>query len=266
MTTHEPAVLILEPSRLLQQAAARACLQRSVRAYAVTEIGRALSFVAKSKPIAILTARELPGLGGESLIAALKSSMYHRAIPIGLMTSDDVPAERGAVYRPDTIIRKTRDLTAAVLGFLIEYNVGRDPQQRGGDLPPSLLHARILLAEDSETMHRLISRHLHVAGAEVVVVENGADAVDVASRQNFDLILMDIEMPEMNGLDATRNLRGSGLEVPIVACTGDATEDLRRRASEAGFDDVIAKQAGAAAVVAKCAELLDRTACAKEST
>jgi CheY-like chemotaxis protein len=255
-TVTEPTVLIVEPSRLLGQAAAQACVRRGVRARMVPEIGKALSLIGKSKPTAILTAIELPGLSGASLIAALKCSMFFRAIPIGLMTSSDSPAELMSVYKADAIIKKETNLATSVTDFLAAFGVGRDPAAPLTRPDLAQFHSNILLAEDCRMVHRLLGRYLHVAGAEVVVVENGAQAVEVAGQQPFDLILMDIEMPEMNGLEATRKLREQGLGIPIIAVTGHEGAEFRRAAAAAGFDDVLTKPILRDTIIAKCAEYL----------
>jgi len=89
------------------------------------------------------------------------------------------------------------------------------------------LKGRILCAEDNDVNRRLVSMLVDRTGAELVHVSNGAEALELASRERFDLILMDIQMPVMNGRDATQALREAGVNTPIIALTANVmTEDI----------------------------------------
>ncbi len=93
-------------------------------------------------------------------------------------------------------------------------------------LAPSLT-GRILCAEDNETNRRLVSLLVARTGAELVHVGNGAEALELALRDHFDLILMDIQMPVMNGRDATAALREAGVNTPVIALTANVmAEDI----------------------------------------
>lgn len=89
------------------------------------------------------------------------------------------------------------------------------------------LSGRILCAEDNETNRRLVSLLVARTGAELVHASNGAEALDLALRESFDLILMDIQMPVMNGRDATMALREAGINTPVIALTANVmAEDI----------------------------------------
>jgi CheY-like chemotaxis protein/HPt (histidine-containing phosphotransfer) domain-containing protein len=103
------------------------------------------------------------------------------------------------------------------------------------------LSGRILLAEDGHDNQRLISTYLVDAGAEVVIAEDGRIAVDLATRQRFDLILMDMQMPELDGYAATAELRGLGNPIPIVALTAHAMAEDRAKCIASGCTDYLSK-------------------------
>ncbi len=89
------------------------------------------------------------------------------------------------------------------------------------------LAGRILCAEDNEVNRRLVSLLVSRTGADIVHVGNGAEALEAAIREPFDLILMDIQMPVMNGRDATAALREAGINTPVIALTANVmTEDI----------------------------------------
>jgi CheY-like chemotaxis protein len=100
---------------------------------------------------------------------------------------------------------------------------------------------RLLLAEDNRDIRETIMELLQLCGAEVVEAEDGLAAVRLAQSGTFDLILMDVRMPGVDGLEATRRLRSEGARMPIVALTADAVEEHRQVCLAAGCDDRVTK-------------------------
>ena len=100
---------------------------------------------------------------------------------------------------------------------------------------------RILVAEDNEVNQRVIVRLLQKKGMKVTLVKDGSEAVQRAREETFDLILMDNHMPVLDGLEATKALRQSGIATPILAFTASAMDWEVTRCREAGMDDVLAK-------------------------
>jgi signal transduction histidine kinase/CheY-like chemotaxis protein/HPt (histidine-containing phosphotransfer) domain-containing protein len=100
---------------------------------------------------------------------------------------------------------------------------------------------KVLLAEDTEENQQLISLHLRKSGVDVKVVGNGEEAVNAALQWDYDLVLMDLQMPVLNGLDAMKILRNANYKNPIVALTAATSVSDRETCKEAGADDFISK-------------------------
>ena len=99
----------------------------------------------------------------------------------------------------------------------------------------------MLLAEDSPANIALMAKLMKILGHDITVVENGLRAVEAARSQKFDLIFMDVQMPEMDGIEATRKIRESGIETPIVAITAAALKDDIDSCLSAGMDAYTSK-------------------------
>jgi CheY-like chemotaxis protein len=164
----------------------------------------------------------------------------------GDITVDSVPG-KGSLFR----------LTVAagpLAGIAMLDDAGRESVARARPqaAPPTVdvqLRGRILLVEEGEDNRRLIDLLLRRAGAETVLASTGKEAVDIVSQTltsaraasvtppPFDLILMDVQMPEMDGFQATRALRRMGYRGPIIALTAHAMSGDRERCLQGGFDD-----------------------------
>jgi CheY-like chemotaxis protein len=103
--------------------------------------------------------------------------------------------------------------------------------------------AHILLVEDEPVNQEVARLFLQDAGLDVAVAGNGAVAVDMVRNSTFELVLMDMQMPEMDGLEATRQIRrmAGGRRLPIVAMTANAFAEDRAQCMAAGMDDFLSK-------------------------
>jgi len=139
------------------------------------------------------------------------------------------------------------DLTLALgeideSALLHEYcaTAAQEPDQPNAAALPRVT-GKVLLAEDSSDNQRLISLYLQKLGATVELANNGEEAVDKALAGDHDLILMDMQMPIMNGPQATQRLRRARYQKPIVALTANAMKEDREKCLAAGCDDFLSK-------------------------
>ncbi len=142
--------------------------------------------------------------------------------------------------------------------------VETENESRSNGIDDRRVDGRVLLAEDGVDNQRLITLILRKAGAEVEVVENGREAVrhalGAAERgRAFDLILMDMQMPEMDGPTATAVLRRKGYNRPIVALTANATTADRRRCLSAGCDAFLIKPIDRSSLIDTASRFVEKT-------
>ena len=102
---------------------------------------------------------------------------------------------------------------------------------------------KVLVAEDNEINQKIAARYLEKSGVEVRCASNGRKALEALNEESFNLVLMDIQMPEMDGLDATVAIRSNPrlAQIPVVAMTANAMTGDRERCMEAGMDDYLSK-------------------------
>jgi signal transduction histidine kinase/CheY-like chemotaxis protein len=106
---------------------------------------------------------------------------------------------------------------------------------------PNTLSGHILLAEDTIDTQELISKYILKTGLTLDVVSDGKQALDKAKDSKYDLILMDVQMPVMDGLEAIRRIRENGNNIPIVCLTANAMQEDKNRCFEAGADEYLTK-------------------------
>jgi signal transduction histidine kinase/CheY-like chemotaxis protein len=194
---------------------------------------------------------QMPGMDGFAVAEHIKERPHLAGATIMMLTSEDRAGDAARCrrlgvsrYLVKPILR--RELLADILEAL-----GRGPHPRAVvDRPaaapaPRVRKLRILLAEDNLVNQRIATALLERDGHTVVLAVNGVEAVDVSGREKFDAILMDVQMPQMSGFDATAAIRireqASGRHVPIVAMTAHAMAGDRDRCLAAGMDDYVAK-------------------------
>jgi len=249
-----PDCILIEPSSTLRTVCIRIFDEHGLDARCVEDVPSALQAIGERVPAVVVCAGIVPGFPSASLLAAVRESPHHRAIPIVLLTGDVEGRLREGRLQPDAIVAKDTHLEDNLRAFLdgVGLHWRKDSAEDFDSNAMDLRGTRLLLAEDSPVSRRATSRILHVSGAEVVVVENGREAVDALGRGEFDLVLMDVEMPVMDGREATRALRERGESVPILALTGHDPRELADEAYLIGFDDVLSKSINRFDLVRSC--------------
>lgn len=122
----------------------------------------------------------------------------------------------------------------------------------------SLKDVRVLVVEDSEDIQLLISYFLKRNGAIVSLAKNGIEGVHMALSENYDVVLMDIQMPKMDGFEAMAALREHGFHTAVIALTAHAMEDEKRMTKAAGFSGHIAKPIDRQALINAIARLSNK--------
>ncbi len=150
-------------------------------------------------------------------------------------TSDEADLRLFKPVKPARLFNALADLTTNEATTVIDVGPGIDATL--GEVHP----LTILLAEDNGVNQRVAVGLLNRLGYQVDVAGNGTEAVALAAKRNYDLILMDVQMPEMDGLAATRAIRGAGHQGRIVAMTANAMSEDRDACYEAGMEDFVAK-------------------------
>ena len=224
----------------------------------------------KAHDVAIVDV-DIPGLNGIELAQAIRDKTAITRLKLILLTSgdgseiqtDDVPGFVICLPKPVT----KSDLYEALVAFA-NLNPSHPPglplpEGRSEDVAKSLVGTRVLLAEDNLVNLEVALAMLNKLGCKVKVVTNGMDAVETYRRGLFHLILMDCQMPKMDGYTATdriRQIENGESRVPIVALTAHAMERDRERCLKAGMDDYLSKpfsHAGLVAVLQKWTGKLD---------
>ena len=258
-------------------AATRSMLQQRTRSWGIVaeavDSGEAALATLRAAPrggrpfeIALVD-RFLPDMSGEELGRLIKGNRELRATKLVMIASSGLRGDAGrvkeigfAAYLPKPVT------TTTLLECLLELR-GREDESGAGARPGLItVHSmserrpaalKILLADDNPVNCRLAMLMLEKAGHQIDVVNDGALAVEALVGKAYDLVLMDVQMPGVDGLEATRRIRalpGERARVPVIAVTADAMAGDEQRCLAAGMDDYVTKPIDRARLLVKVAQ------------
>ena len=208
----------------------------------------------------LITDVHMPVMDGFAFVEALQGSPYVSRSAIVMLTSAEHRGDKGlsrqfgvSAYLSKPIRRE--ELRRALTGALADLNPApKDAPPAPVEVKGAAWHApvkshtaplKILLTEDNLINQRVASTLLQREGHEVFIANNGLEALRAFEERPFDLILMDVQMPQMDGLEATAAIRrrekSSGGHIPIIAMTAHAMADDRERCLAAGMDSYVSK-------------------------
>jgi len=200
----------------------------------------------------------MPEMDGIEFVRRLRADASAKALPVVLMTS--VRVDEGELAGLDVGARLTKPVRRADLyATMVAALANHEPEPRA-DATLSATHprtqrpVRVLVVEDNPVNQRVTTAMLAKVGCESVVVGDGGGALDRMARESFDLVLMDVMLPEMDGLEVTRRIRqlraergvagAEGVRLPILAVTAHGAKEDRDECLAAGMDDFLTKPFG----------------------
>jgi len=227
-------------------------------------------------PYQLVLVREDPDIGPANIIARFEGARGQKSPPAVLFTpgvSEIVRTEALASgfaavlrmpYEKRLLFNAIHSATAALAGeegviSLSDYYANRDANRR---------RFQVLVAEDNAVNQRVIRGILERAGHGVRVVDNGERALDLLENEHFDVIIMDLNMPELGGLEAARAYRfmdPESIRVPIVILSADVTSEAMKECEEAGIDAFLPKPIEARRLLDTIATLVAKRAGAPEA-
>ncbi len=190
----------------------------------------------------------MPEIDGISLTQCVQERFGWRGDAIVMLTSDTYTEDARRCREreiPLVLMKPVRraELRKAIEQALFKHDANVKPIQPA--IEPASEALEILLAEDSPINQRLTSTLLRKSGHKVTIANNGKEAVELFGTGEYDLVLMDVQMPEMDGFSATRAIRGLegniNKHTPVIAMTAHAMRGDRERCLDSGMDDYVTK-------------------------
>ncbi|HEX8618920.1 MAG TPA: response regulator [Thermoanaerobaculia bacterium] len=193
----------------------------------------------------VLTDMHLPQMNGVMLSRLIKSDRELGATRIIVLTSMAQKLEQSIMRVVGIDECLSKPVKQSALFDAIARSLSGTVREAAGEIAAApaarRTDVRVLIAEDNPVNQKVAVRQLQKLGFTADAVSNGIDAISAVERGEYALVLMDIQMPEMDGLSASRELRQRGVQIPIVALTANALAGDRELCIAAGMDDYLSK-------------------------
>lgn len=231
--------------------------------------------IAQKKPFDIIISDvHMPGMDGYELVQRIRNETSRPEVPVIMLTSarrsEDAERSRELKIKANLLkpAKQSRILDAIITAVGVETVGAKHDVPEPGDilLEPSAGSLNILVAEDNEVNQKFAVRVLKKAGHASTIANNGREAVEAFANGEFDVILMDVQMPEMDGYEATAAIREhemtTGTTIPIIALTAHAMKGDREKCVAAGMNGYVTKPVKTKTLLAE----IDRVMTPSEST
>ncbi|HQU41205.1 MAG TPA: PAS domain-containing protein [Pirellulales bacterium] len=257
--------------RILEEMLRNWHMQATVVASADEALGEMERACAAGEPYPLVLLDALmPGVDGYELARRINDDLKYAGATIMMLSSSD-PLSRDQQPRLAASLMKPIKQSELFDAIMTSLGVSlRQEEKPASVAAPASRRLRILLAEDNAVNQKFVRHVLEKRGHDVEVVSNGRAALSAIETGRFDLVLMDVQMPELSGFEATAEIRGreraGGGRLPIIAMTAHAMKGDRERCLAAGMDEYISKpiQAGRLLELVECAAAGD--ACCRRGT
>jgi PAS domain S-box-containing protein len=247
-------VLVVDDTLTSRELLVKGLAKAGLAVYGAGSVAEAILAIQRQTPRFVLLDAELPDGNAETLVTALRAEPALGNATLILLSSRPDSNDHAfcrshgiAAYLPKPsrlgwIISSLNVLTTGEHEGLVTRHTLNNHHARGNPLP-SLRHGiRVLLVEDNAINQKVAARMLEKMNCHVDMAGNGLESLTMAAQLPYDVILMDVQMPEMDGISATRALRAKGFsDIPIIALTANSREEDKQECRAAGMSDFLSK-------------------------
>jgi CheY-like chemotaxis protein len=246
--------IVLDDNELYRKTISEILTSFTFKVVSVSSGGECISILkdaANKEPFNLIILNwKTPDLDGPSIIKLIKEEMELKAIPIimmspydmeGKFTESDIVGTRAIIYKPV----KHSELFNAIIEIF--SGNGLKPEADKGNMAlldiDGLAGARVLLVEDNEINQEVSFELLQYAGINVDIANNGKEALEYIKQNSYDAVLMDVQMPEMDGYEATGIIKKdeSLKRLPVIGMTAYAMKGDKEKCLQAGMNDYVSK-------------------------
>ncbi|MBU4118845.1 MAG: response regulator [Proteobacteria bacterium] len=249
----DKSVLVVDDNPINQKILLQNLAQLTMKAQAVSGGAEALEILQKhlgaAEPFALaIVDIQMPDMDGFTLIEKIRQHPGLTQLPVIILTSAGLPDDKERSRRLGVhayLLKPCRqkDLLKSISTVFVQVEHPAPQPEKPQEEKKGKFH--ILLAEDNLVNQKVAQKLLEKEGHSVVIANNGREAVEKYDAEHFDLILMDVQMPEMDGFEATAEIRaleqGTPRHIPILALTAHAMKGYSEKCLEAGMDGYVSK-------------------------